>query len=309
MINTINDDQCCTISSTTSIQAGIDVNYNQKSLISKSTITLWLLLIGLFSGLYSNSVIAATTSYWNKSNESMAADIDHSQWQYILNRYLIMGENNVAINLFNYSGVTNADKAILKQYLTQIQQVNPLQHTKSQQQAYWINLYNALTIQLILDNYPVKSITKLGKRFFSFGPWDDDAVTVNDKTLSLNDIEHEILRPIWLDPRIHYAVNCASYGCPNLAATAFTANNMEQLLTAGAYAYINNPRGVTVKGDDLEISSIYKWYSEDFGDNDQALIEHLKRYAKPNLKQALQSFQNNPGDIDYEYDWRLNQSE
>lgn len=267
------------------------------------------LFIILTSSFYSAASIAKPLSYWDKSGPAISQDVNHSQWLHILNHYLIVGEDEASINEFNYQGVTTADKVILKQYLTQLQSINPLQHTKAQQQAYWINLYNALTVQLILDNYPVKSITKLGERFFSFGPWDDDAAVVNGKTLSLNDIEHEILRPIWLDPRIHYAVNCASYGCPNLAATAFTANNMEQLLTAGAYAYINHPRGVTVKGDDLEVSSIYKWYAEDFGDNDQALIEHLKRYAKPQLKQALQSFQQNPGDIDFEYDWRLNQSE
>jgi len=283
------------------------VNYNQKSFIGKKTITLWLLLLGLVSGLYSSSSIAAITSYWNKSNESMAQGIDHSQWQYTLDRYLIMAETGTEINTFNYRDVTDSDKQALKQYLVQLQKINPLLHTKAQQQAYWINLYNALTVQLILDNYPVKSITKLGKRFFSFGPWDDDAATINGETLSLNDIEHEILRPIWQDPRIHYAVNCASYGCPNLAATAFTASNIEQLLTAGAYAYINHPRGVTIEGEDLLLSSIYKWYSEDFGDNKQALIEHLKRYAKPKLKQTLLLFQQNPGDIDYEYDWRINQ--
>lgn len=239
----------------------------------------------------------------------MEQDIDHSQWQQILNRYLIVGKDETAINLFNYQSVTSADKVILKQYLTQLQSINPLLHTKSQQQAYWINLYNALTVQLILDNYPVKSITKLGERFFSFGPWDDDAAKVNGKTLTLNDIEHEILRPIWQDPRIHYAVNCASYGCPNLSATAFTSQNVEQQLTAGAYAYINHPRGVTVKGSDLEVSSIYEWYAEDFGDNEKALVKHLQRYANPTLKQALLMFQQSPGDIDYEYDWRLNKAE
>ncbi|PKH07233.1 Ser/Thr protein kinase [Moritella sp. Urea-trap-13] len=267
------------------------------------------LCIILMSSFYSAASIAKPLSYWDKSNLSMVQDVDHSQWQHILNSYLIVGEDSTAMTLFNYQGVTSADKIILKQYLTQLQSINPLQHTKVQQQAYWINLYNALTVQLILDNYPVKSITKLGERFFSFGPWDDDATVVNGKTLSLNDIEHEILRPIWQDPRIHYAVNCASYGCPNLSASAFTASNIEALLTAGAYAYINHPRGVTVKGNDLEVSSIYKWYSEDFGDNEKALIEHLQRYAKPELKQALQLFQQSPGDIDYEYDWRLNKAE
>jgi hypothetical protein len=267
------------------------------------------LIIILTSSFYSAASIAKPLSYWDKRGPAIAQDVDHSQWQHILNRYLIVGEGSTAINLFNYQGVTNADKGILKQYLTQLQSINPLQHTKAQQQAYWINLYNALTVQLILDNYPVKSITKLGERFFSFGPWDDDAAVINDKTLSLNDIEHKILRPIWQDPRIHYAVNCASYGCPNLSVTAFTASNTEQLLTAGAYAYVNHPRGVTVKGEDLEVSSIYKWYAEDFGDNEKTLIEHFKRYANPELKQALLLFQQSPGDIDYEYDWRLNKPE
>ena len=284
------------------------MTHNLKLLIPQIRIVIGLLII-LFGGFNSINVMATTTVYWDKSNEVTSQDIDHSQWQYILNRYLIVGKNKTEINWFNYKNVTNEDKLILKQYLVTLQEINPLQHTKAQQQAYWINLYNAQTVQLILDNYPVKSITKLGERFFSFGPWDDDAVTINDKTLSLNEIEHEILRPIWKDPRIHYAVNCASYGCPNLSATAFTGNNTEQLLTAGAYAYINHPRGVTVKGHDLEVSSIYKWYSEDFGQDDNALIEHLKRYANPTLKQALILFQQSPGDIDYEYDWRLNKPE
>lgn len=286
-----------------------DVNNELKSLTSTTSLRLWIILFGLFSGFYAQSLVAATTSYWNSSNETMVEDIDHSQWQYILDQYLITGKNSTAINLFNYQRVTSSDKVILKQYLTHLQSINPLLHTKAQQQAYWINLYNALTVQLILDNYPVKSITKLGERFFSFGPWDDDATKVNGKTLTLNDIEHEILRPIWQDPRIHYAVNCASYGCPNLAASAYTANNIEALLTAGAYAYINHPRGVSVKGGDLEVSSIYKWYAEDFGDNEKALIAHFQRYAKPALKQALLLFQQSPGDIDYEYDWRLNKAE
>lgn len=267
------------------------------------------LLIILFSSFYSMYVDAKTTSYWDKSNPTATQDIDHSQWQYILNRYLILAQDKSDINRFNYQSVTQEDNIIIQQYLSQLQYTNPLHYNKTQQQAYWVNLYNALTVQLILENYPVKSITKLGKRFFSFGPWDDDSAIINGKTLSLNDIEHEILRPIWQDPRIHYAVNCASYGCPNLLATAFTEKNMEQLLNTGAYAYVNHPRGVTVDGNDLVISSIYKWYSEDFGDDENALIEHLKRYAKPQLKQALLLFQQNPDDIDYEYDWRLNKAE
>ena len=105
----------------------------------------------------------------------------------------------------------------------------------------------------------MKSITKLGKGFFSFGPWDDKTLTINNKELSLNDIEHRILRPIYNDARIHYAVNCASYSCPNLAAQAYTVENMDQLLDKGAEHYINHPRGVSIKNNKLTLSSIYSW--------------------------------------------------
>lgn len=189
-----------------------------------------------------------------------------------------------------------------------MQDTDPRRYKKIEQKAYWINLYNALTVQLILDNYPVKSITKLGEGLFSFGPWDDPAATIRGKTLSLNDIEHKILRPIWKDQRIHYAVNCASYSCPDLSAMAFTANNTEELLEEGASAYINHPRGVGVDGDDLLLSSIFDWYLVDFGDSQETLVQHLKHYAKPALKQKLAAFERNGGDIDHDYNWDLNES-
>lgn len=264
-------------------------------------LTLLLVMLILFS------TMAYARSYWDQSNESTKQVIDHGQWQLLLDRYLIVGVDATAVNYFNYKSVRPSDKEILSRYLTTLQAIDPLNYTKAQQQAYWINLYNALTVKLILDNYPVKSITKLGNKFFSFGPWDDNAARINGKDLTLNDIEHKILRPIWRDPRIHYAVNCASYGCPNLSAQTFTAANTEQQLEAGAYAYINHPRGVTIAGEDIVISSIYKWYSEDFGDDKNMLLTHLKQYAKPELNRMLNLFQQGDGDIDYEYDWRLNE--
>ena len=189
-----------------------------------------------------------------------------------------------------------------------LQQLDPRSYNSQEQQAYWINLYNALTVDLILKNYPTSSITKLGDKFFSFGPWDDVVANINGKKLTLNDIEHKILRPIWQDPRVHYAVNCASYSCPNLSKTAYTGDNLELQLEQGAKHYINHPRGVMIEDGDLIISKIYKWYAEDFGNNEKALIEHLQKYAAPTLKQQLNQFLVEQGDIDYEYDWRLNQS-
>lgn len=105
-----------------------------------------------------------------------------------------------------------ASKQQLKRYIQQMASLDPRDYKKQEQFAYWVNLYNALTVQLVLDNYPTSSIKKLGKGFFSFGPWDDDIIRVAGKKLTLNDIEHRILRPIWRDKRIHYVVNCASLG-------------------------------------------------------------------------------------------------
>ena len=229
--------------------------------------------------------------------------IDHKPWQKILDKYL-QSDHPSGVNRFHYSQVSADDKKALKIYLSQLRSIDPRAYRRSEQMAYWINLYNALTVDLILDNYPVKSIKKVGKGLFSFGPWDDDIVRIAGNKLTLNDIEHKILRPLWKDPRIHYAVNCASYGCPNLVTKVFTASNTDFLLNQSARDYVNHSRGVRFEDGNLIVSSIYHWYSEDFGGHDQKLIEHLKKYAEPQLKQKLDQYQ---GPIDHEYDWSLNE--
>ncbi len=135
------------------------------------------------------------------------------------------------------------------------------------------------------------------------GPWGKKLVAVEGETLSLDDIEHRILRPIWRDPRIHYGVNCASIGCPNLIATAYTAENMDSLLTENARAYVNHPRGAVVEDGALTVSKIYSWFDEDFGGNEAGVIAHLRDYAGPELLARLRDID----DVaDYEYDWALN---
>lgn len=247
--------------------------------------------------LFSFNTFAAPKSelwdYWDASNEKNATTISHQYWQQTLDKYL---ENQGEYSLFDYANVTNSDEKILNSYLRQMRRIDPREYKKSEQYAYWVNLYNAITVKIILDNYPIKSITKLGG-LFSFGPWDEEVITVAGKALTLNDIEHRILRPIWNDPRTHYAVNCASFGCPNLQAKAFTANNSEQLLNKAATEFINSKKGVLIINNKVQLSSIYEWFALDFG-NQQQLFAHLKKY-RPELKPFK-------GDISYEYDWDLN---
>ncbi|OZG73117.1 Ser/Thr protein kinase [Hahella sp. CCB-MM4] len=260
-------------------------------------------LVLAWTVMLSFQAVATETGLWKQSNEGNPSVIDHSRWDHILSKYLEISDPS-GVHLFRYVEVSAADRTQLEQYIDSLAGLDPRKYSRAEQKAYWINLYNALTVDLILKHYPTKSIKKLGKSFFSFGPWDDKAVQVAGVPLTLNDIEHKILRPIWQDKRIHYAVNCASYSCPNLAAEAYTSDNMERLLEQGARDYINHERGVSLRRGDLLLSSIYKWYREDFGNSEADVLKHLERYAGPELKKALEGFD---GDIDYDYDWRLNE--
>ena len=241
------------------------------------------------------------TQYWSRSEANSGITIDHSNWNRLLTTYI---DEKQGLNYFRYSMVTPEDRETLESYLDRLQSVTVTQLSRRQQYAYWINLYNALTIKVILDHYPVKSIRDISYSLLSSGPWKEKLVTVEGMKLSLDDVEHEILRPVFQDNRIHYAVNCASVGCPNLQTTAFTADNMDALLDDAARQYINHPRGITVDGDKLTVSSIFDWYAEDFGDSDSEIIEHFIQYAQPGLTQKLETLKKIS---DYEYDWRLNE--
>ncbi len=129
---------------------------------------------------------------------------------------------------------------------------------------------------------------------------------IEGEAISLNDIEHRILRPLWRDPRIHYVLNCASIGCPNLGARAYGAKDMETRLDAAARAFINHPRGARFENGDLVVSSIYDWFIEDFGDDEAGVLAHLRQYAAPALAEKLAGHRRLDRST---YDWRLNGAE
>lgn len=239
---------------------------------------------------------------WQKSDETNTASIDHSKWQSLLDTYL--KEHDSGINRVNYKALHADGANDLNDYLDSLLDIDPREFSKKEQFAYWVNLYNAATVVLIIENYPVVSITKIKDGLLSFGPWDREWIEVGGELLSLNDVEHRILRPIWQDSRIHYAVNCASLSCPNLSATAFTGENTEKQLNTLAAEYINHPRGVSVIKNRLHISSIFDWYKGDFGNNNAELIAHFMQYAEHDLKSELSSLTSQSYKDDY--DWQLN---
>lgn len=239
-------------------------------------------------------------TYWNDSNESNNQQINHNLWADILSLYLL-NDGQMNTRGFAYGQVTPNNKIKLERYLQQLKNIDPRQYSKNEQLAYWVNLYNALTVNLILEHYPVDSIKKIGDGFT--GPWNIELTHINGLPVTLNQIEHGILRALWQEKRIHYVINCASVGCPDLPNEPFSASNINQQLNNAAIRFINQPKAVKLTEDTLILSSIYDWFSDDFGKNTQELLEHVKYYAKPALKAELDKF---TGDVEYTYNWKLN---
>ena len=241
---------------------------------------------------------------WQAHDPAADTAIDHDAWDRLLAAYSVPGRDG--ITRFAYARLAaSPDRNRLDDYVAGLAGVPISDHSRGQQLAYWLNLYNALTVKLILDHYPVASIRDIdiSPGLFADGPWGRPLLSVEGEAVSLDDIEHRILRPIWADPKIHYGVNCASLGCPNLPPRAFRSGTTERMLDQGGRAFVNHPRGARVDAGRLVVSSIYVWFQEDFGGSDAGVIEHLGRYAQPPLARALTGVARI---ADHDYDWSLN---
>lgn len=227
----------------------------------------------------------------------------HAEWTRILGNYIEKDETG--LNRFDY-GALNASKTdteALNTYVASFADMDISEMTDDAQFAAYANLYNALTIQHINSRYPVDSI----RDGYWVGPWKEVFAVADGEKVSLDEIEHGILREQWDEPRVHYAVNCASYGCPNLTNKALEADTLEDQLDAGARAYINHARGVTIRRNgSLQVSTIYKWFQDDFGGSKASVVEHLLEYAEPELAAQINA---KPKITKYDYDWSLNDVE
>ena len=245
--------------------------------------------------------VAAGAAALTAFTPSGSGGFDHSAFNSVLKGAVVPDAESY--NRVNYKAL-KAKSAALKQALDQMQAAVPSSFSKAEAKAFWINLYNAKTLDVVLDRYPVSSIKKInlgGGGFFGSGPWSAKILNIEGQELSLDDIEHNILRPLFKDPLVHYALNCASYSCPNLSATAFTAKNSAALMQASAAAYINHPRGVSVDGNAITASKIYSWYGADFGGKSK-LKAHWKKFASPEKAAAIDAAQW----VGFSYDWKLN---
>lgn len=210
--------------------------------------------------------------------------------------------NNLLQKHVSNSGVVDyksfkKDEEKLATYISYLQETTPQESwSNNKQKAFWINAYNAYTLQLILENYPLNSIMDINKNGKT--AWKIPFAKVGGETYTLDYIEHEILRKKLFDPRIHVGVNCASISCPKLANTAFTENNIDATLENLMKAFVNDNTRNKIAKNTIEISSLFDWFTEDFTKN-SSLIAYLNTYSETKI--------NSDATISYlKYDWSLN---
>ena len=247
---------------------------------------------------------------WQTQSDTPATkpSVNHTAWQAWLDEYLVTQDNG-ATTAVRYQAVDEAGRLALDNYIQTLAATDPLTLSRAEQFAYWVNLYNAITVQVVLNNPSKDSITSMGSGWFTRGPWDEAFIRINNKPVTLNDIEHRILRPIWQDHRIHYVVNCASIGCPNLSPKALTATNHLDQLDEAERNFINHPKGVTINAQGkLVLSKIYQWYREDFPSDDDAFVAYLAQAMddRAQLKLSTSQLREKFEDVRYAYDWDLN---
>lgn len=235
---------------------------------------------------------------WHQYDTTSTQTLSHESWQTILNHYVVEQPYGKKVN---YQAVTKTHRQLLKSYIDGLTTINPLKLNRNEQFAYWVNLYNALVVQLVVEHYPIHSVNDLGA-WYEQGPWQHKLISINQQPISLNDIEHRILRPFWQDPRVHYLLHKASIGSPDLAELAVTANNQAYLLDTQARRFIQQEKGVARSGGTLILSRIYEWYLPDFVDFSTLLL-HLRLYSNPAMATFIKENSNN---VQHQYDWRLN---
>lgn len=249
-------------------------------------IVLILALLPFISCANNNNAIPEIAFGTQTESTTGGKTIDHKQWNDLLQKH-VSSKGNV-----DYKGFKK-DAAPLQSYLNVLAKNLPEKSwSKNAILAYWINAYNAYTVKLILDNYPVKSIKKIDN------PWDKEFFTLGNKKYSLGEIEHKILRKM-NEPRIHFAINCASFSCPNLANEAYIETELEKQLETAAKSFVNDKTKNTIAPDKIEISSIFDWFSGDFKTKG-TLIDFLNKYSSLKINKSAK--------IKYkEYNWNLNE--
>ncbi len=223
-----------------------------------------------------------------------ASGVDHSLYAELLNKYI---KNGVVI----YQGFKN-EESKLNAYLKVLEGVNGKTLDRNEQFAFYVNAYNAWTIKLILSGYPgLKSIKDLAT--WPDSPWKKKICRIDGDMITLDHIEHQILRPGFKDPRVHFAINCASKSCPPLMSKPFTGKDLNRQLDDVTQKFINDTNRNKLEGKKLFVSKIFKWFGDDFNNE---IIDFFIKYAEKDLKENLEKRRTKIKIKYLDYDWSLN---
>lgn len=244
-----------------------------------------------------NKIAVFTTSLLFVFASFSQEGVSHTSFDELLQKYV---DDK---GMVDYKGL-GKERPKLKAYLKIIES-NPPQKswTEDEKLAYWINAYNAFTLELILDNYPIKSIKEIGayiKIPFVNTPWDIKFINIGDEEYDLNNLEHGIIRKDFNEPRIHFALVCAAVSCPKLQNRAYLPEKLDAQLTKAAKDFLSNPAKNEFKNANKAVlSKLFNWYSGDFT-KDLSLIEYINQFSETQLSKGA--------DIDWkDYDWALNE--
>jgi hypothetical protein len=220
--------------------------------------------------------------------------VDHGIYGQLLKKYVSNGK-------VDYAGF-KTEETRLDQYLKQLEVVDSKHLSREEQFAFYANAYNAWTIKLILSRYPdVKSIKDLGSLLKS--PWKKKIVRIEGDVLSLDNVEHDILRPRFKDPRVHFAINCAAISCPPLRPEPYQGNILHAQLDDSTQSFLNNQKNYEFDGNSFSVSRIFKWFAEDF---DHDVLSFYLKYAHSELRQKLEAKRSSLKIKYLAYDWGLN---
>ncbi len=252
----------------------------------------------LLSALFAIAVLWFTCANCRAIRREVASrPVSHDQWDALLKKHV------TPEGLVHYRDFLR-DSAQLNAYLRLLESAHPSDKgwTRAEQMAYWINAYNAYTIQLILRHYPVSSIKdiKSGIAFVN-SVWDIKFIRIQGYAYDLNNIEHNILRPVFCDARIHAAINCASRSCPALRSEAYIAERLDEQLDDAMRRFVNDTLRNQIRTDGARLSRIFSWFSGDFERDAGSVRAYVNRYARTPLS--------SDAPIDYlDYDWALNEA-
>lgn len=276
---------------------GFFVNFRQSMFVGLLFIVTSIAV--LFSLTAAAAPDAKLIEFWNDHEAKSVMIVRNEPWQEILDTY-VDDEHPSGINRFDYKSVSDADVSKLREYIAYLQLLEPRQFNSAEAKAYWLNLYNALMVDIVINAVredDIKSIKSLGSRF-----WRRDRVNVVMQDISLDDIEHGILRPIWKDARIHYALATGALGGGNLQKLAYTGANIESQLVKAEKDYLNHDRGIRLDGNRAIASSVFDWYRRDFVASKSDLVPYIAKRVDDAKRAQLLGITR----VSFDYDWTLN---